>query len=252
MLIILGIPFDTHCFYCTECSVDICDNCHGRHDYTHVPKLLRFEGIQWQARTPDVAPTKICRHCAREHKARIECKQCSVSLCFSCLSTIESRSPFFKRHFEERPDDRVFLQLYPPSWSVTLQINSVCPCATTPGVFVHCDVCRSSKLPTPTFPEDMLTQVSVILCSQTAYACRTCRIEYGSAQEMCQNCWENHDPSHRTTHQFQTLQVVRGGASNSDVAKQQWESVLRCAECADECKIVYQIPRSFFGGLCVL
>ncbi|KAI9834433.1 MAG: hypothetical protein M1826_002587 [Phylliscum demangeonii] len=211
-----GVPFSNHYFYCMECDMDICEICQRRHDYAHLSKLLRLEGHQWKPRIAGIAPMGMCRNCSGERKARIECKDCFATICFDCSSSKEARETFHTNHREQKPTEKTFVVIYPPYWSVLPQIRSDCACATLAGVFGHCGICRSA-----------------MFVSQPVYWCRTCRVDYGGAPQICQSCWSNHDPDHREAHEFQVVKTATDSPPEDDIEKQE-KTMVRCSDCSDQ------------------
>jgi hypothetical protein len=128
----------------------ICEECHGEHDRSHLPKMMRFEIMQWMSKLKGVDEAVSCRHCAKLSVIRWQCKDCKKALCRKCVSDFQARVNFFTKHQEEHPDDRAFLSIYPPYWT-TLRAwlqQGDCPCVSIePGAFSHCERCHSGKFP---------------------------------------------------------------------------------------------------------
>ena len=64
----------------------------------------------------------------------------------------------------------------------------------------------------------------------THYQCQTCRVEYGDAMSLCENCMAEEEAEHISSHQFTSYVITRTTDKPDDLEMQQ-KAVWRCMEC---------------------
>ncbi|KAH8716804.1 hypothetical protein GQ44DRAFT_404222 [Phaeosphaeriaceae sp. PMI808] len=204
-------------FLCVDCQLFTCEGCHDAHERSHLRNMIRFNIIQWMAKLPGIAPSAPCRYCAKDAKVRWQCERCDMALCRTCVGHHDRRIEFFSEHRKLDPDSRAFMAIYPPYWSTTPSwIIPNCRCLDNGKVGCsHCDRCHR-----------------VVSCGQRFYFCRSCRVEFGSSQDICQECFEE-DEEHRNRHQFGTAEIAyaeTGPDNVNDAIKSLWA----CSECPEK------------------
>jgi hypothetical protein len=194
--------------------------------------MLRFNIIKWMDKLPDIAPSAPCRYCAKESKVRWQCQTCNLALCRTCVSYMDRRIEFFSEHRGVDPDGRSFVAVYPPYWSTTSAwAETDCRCVDVgSGFSTHCDRCykgRSFSLLCGCHYTD--TGISVLGNGQRFYSCRSCKFEFGSSQDLCDECFEG-DEEHRESHQFGTFEIVcvdEGPDNFEEAVRNLWA----CSQC---------------------
>jgi hypothetical protein len=144
----LGISFNETMYFCVDCQMFTCTDCHDCHDREHIRKMLRFDVLQWMPKLPGIKSTSSCRYCVKETKTRWECYSCGWTLCRSCAAYFSRRQEFFAEHRESDPNGRHFFSTYPPYWNMLSQwVTDPCPCLEPePVAITHCERCHKSGL----------------------------------------------------------------------------------------------------------
>ena len=68
----------------------------------------------------------------------------------------------------------------------------------------------------------------MLAINQRYIVCRTCRIDFGSAQNLCENCYLTEDADHKSKHEFLFLDTYHDKSALDSIEK--IES-FRCKEC---------------------
>lgn len=144
-----GIPYLEKMFFCIDCQLFTCEDCHDSHEQSHLRNMLRFQVMQWMERLPaGIEPSATCRHCAKDAKSRWECQGCNMALCRTCAGYHDRRLEFFKEHRDAWPDHRSFFATYPPYWSTESEwITPSCQCVEIACHVGHCERCNKSEAP---------------------------------------------------------------------------------------------------------
>jgi hypothetical protein len=240
LIFAVGVPYNKRFYFCQDCIISICERCHGRHDRTHQQYFALCNGIQWETRMQGLLPERRCDHCSQPRKARIECQTCGSNLCLKCFDDRDRQIEWLRAHFTKHRDHREFTHVYPRNWFMLTEYEDACNCINDPQAINHCARCLkrectdivtfSIHIPGMGWPygNALLTRTAIRI-GDTIYDCRSCDIEFGEVQSICESCRIAALESHPSDH----IHISYTTALNLDTpdnAPEQIATTIRCAE----------------------
>jgi hypothetical protein len=190
--------------------------------------MIRVNLIMWQKKMKKYEEKGTCMECLESHRSRIVCKSCDWVMCAHCWEQSAWRTKHWTPHRLKSPDHRMLSYILSP-WLVKKAANlGPCNCVTGPYAANHCDRC--AKGTSLLLLNDRMLIFPVITLEEMFYWCRTCRLEFSSAQDVCQTCYDDESPAHKAEHEFQRF-VYRMEQTNHDDYERQVANSWRCLDC---------------------
>lgn len=200
-----GLCFNETVYYCIDCNIDVCTSCQPSHSFLHATSIVRITSLPWPPQPGVAEATASCSECSLEVKCRLECSDCSSCLCQECSGSVDRRRKWYE-HRTQHQRIKGFIFLCSPLEEVSPSTPGQCDCLTVRGCISHCFRCyRVMKL------------------GECIYSCRTCRREYNTAQEICQECFVAVQTKHHG-HEFGSmlLHYVNEGSDDADSQFRRW------------------------------
>jgi hypothetical protein len=179
--------------------------------------------LQWEPRMQDLESDRLCDQCLQTYKARVECRNCPATICWTCFGEKDRQIKWQEKHFREHRDDRDFVVVFPKFWQILKEYEASCECASDPLSIAHCDRCFKRKsiqrsLILMIFAAEL--RYAAVRVGDTIYVCRNCRIEYGVARALCEECCIGELDSHPPSHRRETIMHTWNSNLPDDAAKQ--------------------------------